>query len=213
MEPGKRQKYWRAQRFLSTNLTPSHNRHHRYGSTQLTNTAAVCKSLGLCPVGSFSGMGCRNSNQPSCGNNERLWKQSRFYVAKYLPCSSIGLYILRKSAFVRLNFITWRMSWHLIPEPLSVLAKPENKILKNMNYMCGCKESSVVFTVSLALSTVAMETIPTHCLFAESGKGGSSRTSLVPSKSLGGISAPSTRAGGVPSLRLNIQLFKQVFLN
>lgn len=44
----------------------------------ITGTAAlswpaVCKSLGLCPVGSFSGMGCRNSNQPSCDNNEWLW--------------------------------------------------------------------------------------------------------------------------------------------
>lgn len=52
-------------------------------------------------------------------------------------------------------------------------------------YSCvGAKESSVVFcfTMSLSLSTVAMETIPTHCLFAESVKGESRQTSLVVSK-------------------------------
>lgn len=69
--------------------------------------------------------------------------------------------------------------------------------------MCGCEEPGVVFTLSLSRSNVAMEITHTHCLFAESVKGGS-RTSLILSKSLGGISAPSTQPGEDLSLTLNI---------
>lgn len=148
---------WRAQRFLSADRMPSHDRQLQ----QLEHQP------GCVPGGASAERGAQNSNQPRCANTGRLWKQSRLHVEKRSPaeaCSSTGVDVWRKSVSVCLDFIPWRMFWSIIAELLSVLAQPENNISK-IPVCVGAKSQvwfSLTLSLSLSLSTVAMETIPTH---------------------------------------------------
>lgn len=65
-------------------LTLSHNGHHRYGSTQVTETAAVAAaaagtSVWFCHTSAFSGMGLW---QQQSGNNEGMWKRPLLSAAE-----------------------------------------------------------------------------------------------------------------------------------